>query len=63
MPAPLAENRAFSCYLSVSLLRAGLKLLWILQLLFQFLDLLLEEISLVFSVHGLFLDIRIKTGI
>lgn len=63
VPGPLTENRALSCYLFVSLLRSGLELLRILQLLFQFLDLLLEEVSLVFAVHGLFLDNKMKTGI
>ncbi|TNN47407.1 hypothetical protein EYF80_042410 [Liparis tanakae] len=45
-----------------NLLGAGLQLLGILQLLFQFLDLLLEEIPLVFPVHGLFLDTNTETG-
>lgn len=59
-PGPLAESAAFSCYLLVSLLRAGLKLLWVLQLLLQFLDLLLEEIPLMFSVYSLLLNAKIQ---
>lgn len=42
------------------MLRARLLLLLGLQLLLQFLDLLLEEVSFVFPVDGLFLNVNIK---
>ncbi|MEQ2163163.1 hypothetical protein GOODEAATRI_027394, partial [Goodea atripinnis] len=54
------ESELFSCYLFVSLLRTNLKLLRVLQLLFQFLDLLLEKVPLVFSIHSLLLNTRSK---
>lgn len=58
--SPLAENWAFSLYLLVSVLRASLLLLLVLQLLLQFLDLLLEKVSFVLPIDSLFLDIKKK---
>lgn len=58
--SPLAENWAFSLYLLVSVLRASLRLLLVLQLLLQFLDLLLEKVSFVLPIDSLFLDIKKK---
>lgn len=42
------------------MLRASLLLLLVLQLLLQFLDLLLEEVSFVLPIDSLFLDIKKK---
>lgn len=49
-------------YLLVPVLRASLLLLLVLQLVLQFLDLLLEEVPLVLPIDSLLLDIKKKTN-
>lgn len=50
----------FPHYLLVPVLRASLLLLLVLQLLLQFLDLLLEEVPLMLPIDSLLLDIKKK---